>query len=797
MVAKIAVNNNARQTDRLFDYEVPSGLDVRIGQHVLVPFGNGNKLIDGYVMYMSAQSKYDKLKKIAEIVDDAPSFDKNTVELIEYMRRNYFCSYNDAIHVMIPSGVAVKPLEWIILKSEDNLTAKEKQIAQRLCENGGGMEINSLMSCFETSITAMLGRMRAKGAITSEFRDNARVSDKMVRVVSVCENVDADVLNSCTPKQKKVLEILSYTDFISVADIARFAGVTYSVVSSLIKKNILYVHEVQSLRSPLSKAVSNTAPPILTEEQKYVCESLETAIDGRAFSEKLLFGVTGSGKTEVYMRAIEHTVNSGRKAIMLVPEISLTPQTVARFQARFGDRIAVFHSALSIGERYDEWKRMRDGKADIVIGARSAVFSPLDNIGIIIIDEQHERTYKSETTPRYITEEIARFRAKQYGAVLLQASATPSVSSYYRANKGECELLRMTKRATNAPMPEVEIVDMCAELNDGNRTVIGTRLSEELGKNIENKEQTVLLLNRRGYSTFVSCRSCGYVVECPNCSISLTYHKFTDSMHCHYCGYSQPTPKHCPVCESKYIRYFGGGTQKVEEDIEKLFPNATVIRMDVDTTGGKGGHQRLLDKFKNDKIDILIGTQMIAKGLDFPNVTLAGVITADTALNMDEYTCSERAFALLEQVSGRSGRAVKKGRAIVQTYTPEHDVIKKMQKHDYVGFYNNEIKLRRAMWYPPFCDMLSVLVSGSDEKTAMQAARYFKKNIAPIENACEKSKILGPIPDYISKIKNKYRFKMIIKCDNFNNIAAIISDALDACRNNSVYAKISFAINRE
>lgn len=797
MIAKIVVNNNARQTDRLFDYEIPCNMEVKVGQHVLVPFGKGNKLIDGYVMYVSAQSKYDKLKKIVEIADEVPSFDKNTAELIEYMRRNYFCTYNDAIHVMIPSGVAVKPLEWIILKNEDNLTAKEKRIAEKLTENGGGMEINSLMSFFETSITASLGKMRAKGAIVSEFRDNTRVSDKTVRVVSLCENVDATVIDSCTPKQKKVLEILSYADFISVADIARFAGVTYGVVSALVKKNILYVHEVQSLRSPLNQCVKNIQPPVLTDEQKYVVDNLKTAIDTEYFSEKLLFGVTGSGKTEVYMRAIEHTVNSGRTAIMLVPEISLTPQTVARFQSRFGDRIAVFHSALSIGERYDEWKRMRDGKADIVIGARSAIFSPINNIGIIIIDEQHERTYKSETTPRYITEEIARFRAKQHGAVLLQASATPSVSSYYRASRGEIELLKMTKRATDAPLPEVEIVDMCAELNDGNRTVIGTRLSEELRRNIENKEQTVLLLNRRGYSTFVSCRNCGYVAECPNCSISLTYHKFTDSMHCHYCGYSQPAPKQCPVCGSKYIRYFGGGTQKVEEDIGKMFPGATVIRMDVDTTGGKGGHQRLLDKFKNEKTDILIGTQMIAKGLDFPNVTLAGVITADTALNIDEYTCSERAFALLEQVSGRSGRAEKKGRAIVQTYTPENDVIKKMQKHDYEGFYKNEIKFRRAMWYPPFCDMLSVIVSGSDEKTTMQAARYFKKKLAPIESVCEKSKILGPIPDYISKIKNKYRFKMIIKCDSFNNIEPVISDALDACRKNSVYAKISFAISRE
>lgn len=796
MIAKIAVNNNARQTDKLFDYEIPEGICACVGQRVLVPFGGANKLLDGYIMRISAQSRYNRLKPIAEIADSVPSFDEKSVELIEYMRANYFCSYNDAIHVIIPSGVAVKPLERIVLRDDSQLTAKEKSIAEKLAENGGGMEINSLMSCFDKSITAMLGRMRKKGAIISEFCDNSRVSDKMIRVVSIKEDADPGVIAACTPKQKKALEILSYTDFISIADLARFSGVTYSVISALVKKDILYVHEVQCLRSP-SMSAEQKPPPTLTAEQLAVLENINTSQGCGKFSEKLLFGVTGSGKTEVYMRAIQHTVDAGRTAIMLVPEISLTPQTVARFRARFGDRIAVFHSALSMGEKYDEWKRMRDGKADIVIGARSAVFCPLDNIGIIIIDEQHERTYRSETTPRYITEEVARFRAKQYGAVLLQASATPSVASYYRADIGQCELLKLTKRATNASMPEVEIVDMCAELNDGNRTVIGSRLAEELRANLDRKEQSVLLLNRRGYSTFVSCRSCGYVAECPNCSISLTYHKFTDSMHCHYCGYTQAAPKLCPVCQSKYIRYFGGGTQKVEEDIEKLLPTASVIRMDVDTTGGKDGHQRLLDRFKKEKIDILIGTQMIAKGLDFPNVTLAGVITADTALNIDEYTSAERAFALLEQVSGRSGRAEKKGRAVIQTYTPEHDVIKKMQKHDYEGFYKNEIRLRKSLWYPPFCDMLSVLISGSDEKNAMQAARFFKKNLAEIESVCEKSKILGPIPDYISKIKNKYRFKMIIKCDSFVNIAPIISDALDACRKNSVYARVAFAINRE
>lgn len=796
MIAKIAVNNNAKQTDRLFDYEVPLKMDVHVGNRVFVPFGAGNKLFDGYVMYTAARSKYQKLKQIDSIAEEKPYFDENAVRLIEYMRENYFCTYNDAVHVMIPSGAAVKPCEWIVLKDKSALTPKENKIAEMIERYGGEMEINALMSCFDTSITASLGRMRKKRAVESEFRDRARVSDKTVRVVSMCEEADKEILKKCTPKQKRVIEILSYSDYISVSDLARFSETSYSVISALVKKGIVYIHEIEVMRSPL-KERERTAPPELTEEQKAVTARLFSELEENKFSEELLFGVTGSGKTEVYMRAIEHTVGMGRKAVMLVPEISLTPQTVARFQSRFGDRIAVFHSALSMGERYDEWKRMRDGMADIVIGARSAVFCPLDNIGIIIIDEQHERTYKSETSPRYITSEIARFRAKQNNAVLLQASATPSVTDYYRASTGECGLLKMTKRAGNAVMPEVEVIDMCAELSGGNRTVIGKRLTEEIKKNIENKEQTVLLLNRRGYSTFVSCRSCGYVMQCPNCSISLTYHKFTDSLHCHYCGYSTETPKVCPSCRSTYIRYFGGGTQKVEEDIKKQFPEASVIRMDVDTTSGKGGHERLLERFRNEKADILIGTQMIAKGLDFPDVTLAGVVTADTVLNIDEYTSSERAFALLEQVSGRAGRAAKRGRAIVQTYTPEHDAIVKMKNHDYEGFYKNEIKLRRAMWYPPFCDMLSVLVSGGDEKTTLKAARFFKKQLAPIETVCGKYQILGPIPDYISKIKNKYRFKMIIKCDSVKNINMLIADALRECGKNSIYSKVTFVINRE
>jgi len=634
--------------------------------------------------------------------------------------------------------------------------------------------------------------------LKSDYRDTRDIKDKTVRMARLTKSTlecmeAAQRIVRKAPVQARMLEVLASVEYISLSDLVQFSGGSYNVVQALEKKGFLQFETLVVDRLTVPHGMIKKQEPLkLTDEQSRIIEQIEKS-DNREF---VLHGVTGSGKTEVYMRLIEKALSDGRTAIMLVPEIALTPQTVARFVSRFGDRVAIFHSGLSMGERYDEWKKMRDGKADIAIGARSAVFAPLDNIGVIVMDEEHEQSYKSEMVPRYHTRDVARFRAKQHGAKLILASATPSMESYYEARKGDFELLTMMKRANKGAMPETIIVDMREELERGNKSIFSDLLKKELEKNLEKGEQTILFLNRRGFSTFVSCRSCGFVAKCPNCNISLTYHSYSDELKCHYCGHTINNYKVCPECESKYIRYFGGGTQKVEEEVKKLFPDASVLRMDVDTTGGKMAHEKILSSFEKDKIDILIGTQMVSKGLDFENVTLVGVISADTMLNIDDFRSSERTFSLLEQVAGRAGRASKPGRAIVQTYNPDNDAIQMMKKHDYVGFYKSEMSIRLAMWYPPFCDIVSILVTGNGESLVQQAARYIRKHLAPLDEIGQKVQILGPVPASISKIKNKFRWRIIIKCENADEISSVLTEAADACYNNKSYERISVVIDK-
>ena len=496
------------------------------------------------------------------------------------------------------------------------------------------------------------------------------------------------------------------------------------------------------------------------------------------------------------MNAIDKVVKSGKQAIMLVPEISLTPQIMDRFISRFNDRVAVFHSGLSLGEKYDEWKKMRDGKADIVIGARSAVFAPFDNIGIIIIDEEHELSYKSEMLPRYDTKEVSKFRAIKNNSTLIYASATPDIRTYYKAMDNKINLLELKTRANKRPIPDVSIVDMRDELSNGNKSIFSKKLLLEIEKNLMNKEQTILFLNRRGFSTFVSCRSCGFVASCPNCNISLTYHKYNNTLRCHYCGHTVKNYILCPKCNSKYIRYFGGGTQKIEEEIKTYFPQATTIRMDVDTTSGQNSHEKLLYEFSKNKTDILIGTQMVAKGLDFPDVTLVGVVSADTMLNIEDYKSAERSFDLLEQVSGRAGRADKKGRAIIQTYSPEHNAVLFASRHEYLEFYKNEIEFRKKMNYPPFCEMISVLFTGTYESAVSQCSRFFAREIQDIKNIDKSIRILGPVPCAISKIKNKFRWRILIKCENADKLTDKLSSAVLECSKNKNFEKVIIVIDK-
>lgn len=791
MVVKAVVNHGTRAPDKLYDYLVPEEFEDKIqtGTRIKVPFGVHNTEVEAYVFDVKVRSKAQKLKSVSAVYDRA--FDEKMLSLIEWLRDECVCTYLDVIKTVVPCGSVNKPEEWleVIKESDDEIVAKIK-------ENGGACELNALLSRFDTDVTKRINKLVNDGILSRNYRDKTSVKAKTVRVARLNANEDEvsqvlEVLQkSKATSQQRIIEILESCDFVSLADLVSFSDSSYGAIRALEKKGYITCFDVEIMRKGYKSAVTDTKKT-LTDEQQIAFDTISKDIKNGEFSELLLHGVTGSGKTEVYMQAIEETIENGKKAIMLVPEISLTPQTIARFTARFGERIAVLHSKLSLGERYDEWRRIRDNKADIVIGARSAVFAPMDNIGIIIIDEEHEQSYKSEMQPRYDTVKTARFRAKQYNAVLLLASATPKTEDYYRAKTGKIKLLTISKRVNASNLPDVKTVDMRGELSRGNRSVLSVALQNEIAKNLENGEQTILFLNRRGFSTFVSCRKCGYVCECPNCSISLTYHKYNDTLRCHYCGYSIKNPTVCPECGSKYIRYFGGGTQKVEEEVGRLFPTASVIRMDVDTTKGKNGHERILSEFEKNKTDILIGTQMVAKGLDFENVTLVGVISADTALNVDDYRADERTFSLLEQVCGRAGRAEKKGRAIIQTYSPQAPAVAFASKHDYQSFYELDIKTRRAMNYPPFCQITVVFFSGENQASVSACAKHFARCFAEIEKVKRNAKLIGPIPSAISKIKNKYRWQLIIKSAVGVNLTDSLASVTQLCRKNKNYDTVT------
>jgi len=802
LVIEVVVNHKSKSVDKVFDYAIADGLDVKIGSAVIVPFGAGNKLKEAYVVGVKEKSKAKNLKSVERLSKEFTLFDEKQLELIKWMREKYLVTYLDAIHAVIPSGTEVKPEEWLVLADGIN-HGETDEILLKLSECGDNCEINRFLGMFEENIKNRLTKLLESGRITKEYRDSRTVGDKLVRVCELLveEGEVPKIVNSLEKSnsrvQAKMMELLRDCGRLSLSDLVNFSGGSYSAIRALLKKGYITAFDVEVFREPKESELSAGKTLCeLTIEQKTVLEELLKTVGSKEYKPYLLHGVTGSGKTEVYMRVIEETIKQGRQAIVLVPEISLTPQMVARFKSRFGKNTAVIHSGLSLGEKYDQWKKIKNGEAQIVIGARSAIFAPFKSIGAIIMDEEHEQTYKSEMSPRYETHEVAEFRAKQYNALLVFASATPLVTSYYKAETGEYHLLEMKKRVNEQAMPKVHIVDLREELESGNKSVISRKLQEEIGRNLERKEQTILFLNRRGFSTFVSCRKCGYVAECPNCSISMKYHKFDDTLRCHYCGHTIPNYKICPECGSTYIRYFGGGTQKVEEEIEKLFPNATTIRMDVDTTSGKNSHSEILEKFEKEKIDILIGTQMVTKGLDFPDVTLVGVITADTILNIDDYRSEERTFSILEQVTGRAGRDKKSGRSIIQTYSPENKAIEYMQAHNYEDFYREELSVRRAMWYPPFCQIVSVIFSGANEQSVSKCAKFFAKNMAQLSDTNQRTQVLGPIPAYVSKVKNKYIYRLLIKCENCDDISDILVSAQEKCRKNANYENITVVIDK-
>ncbi len=798
MFARVIVNHTSHALDKTLEYEIPADMTVEIGDAVTVPFGQKNRPAQGYVVGIEAKPEFDsaRIKKIKSKSALGRAFDENMLEVIRFMRQRYMCSFSEAAATVVPAGAAIKVKEWLVGEEYSGELSGRKQELYSIVSEEGAVEYTVLASRFEWDCSQVIRELVSMGAIRREFSEKAPVEKKTQLAVRLCVSEDEALdavakMQKKAPKRAKALNVMINAKVLTYSDLRQFAECDNQAINALCKNGLLEKTEVEIERNPNTQYVKPDSEKPLTPEQKDVVGKIAPFIENKKQQTFLLHGVTGSGKTEVYMHCIRKVTDMGRKAIVLVPEISLTPQTVNRFKARFGDRIAVIHSALSMGERFDQWRKIRDGGADIIIGARSAVFAPLDNIGIIILDEEHSDTYKSETSPRYVTEEIAAFRAAQYGAVVLLASATPSFKSYHRAELGEIQLLTMEKRYNMNSMPEISIQDMREELKNGNKSMFSIELQREIRENLSRGEQTILFMNRRGFSTFVSCRECGYVAHCPNCNISMTYHKYDNTLQCHYCGHTVSNYDVCPSCGSKYIRYFGGGTEKVENEIKQLFPEATTIRMDIDTTGKKQSHRKILDRFEKEKIDILIGTQMVTKGLDFENVTLVGVVSADTMLNIDDFRSGERTFGILEQVTGRAGRGNKKGRAIIQTYSPDHEAVIMAAYHNYKKYYHDEMRLRKILWYPPFCNLVLIGFSGPVRKDVEDCAKIFAATLGKGD-----FKVMGPLPCAVSKIKNKYRFQILIKSPLEFDMTEVLLKAKSKCDENLNFENVTVVIDK-
>ena len=810
MIAKIMLTNAGFALSKEFDYKIPENLEDKasVGMRVIVPFGKGNSTTEGILVRICEESKWDKLKEIKSFAGDEITCTEKQLKLCLWLTEKYLCSFSQAYKLIRPPRVGSKIRKWIgvINKPSDDykMTDKETEIYKAVEENG---------AIEYSEIYEKLGGRGLKNGIDKLVKDGvlglyenvkevigAKYVNKVKLNLTVDEGyelADALIQRRATTQANMILMLCDCGDM-TTADLVNSVDGNYSSLNSLSSKEIVTIYKEQVVREAYDedKYIRKKAYTP-TEEQKPVIDYIENLLDNKSHEKILLRGVTGSGKTEVFLQAIEHCIKNGRQAIMLVPEISLTPQMVERFVSRFGNSVAVMHSGLSLGERYDQWYKIQHGEVSVAVGARSAIFAPFDNIGIIILDEEHEASYKSEIAPRYSTEEVAIKRGEDFGAPVLLASATPEVATYYKAKNGEYTLFEMNKRYNENKMPKARIVDMRSELLDyHNMSPISNRLREEIRINLEKGEKTVLFLNRRGYNTFVSCRECGEVVECKKCSIAMTYHKKTDKLVCHYCGYTIDNPKECPSCHSKYIKFFGTGTQRIEDELKNLFPDARVLRMDYDTTSGKGGHEAILNKFKNGEADILLGTQMVTKGLDFPDVTLVGVLAADTSLNIDDFRASEKCFSLITQVCGRAGRGDIEGRAIIQTYQPQNRTILFAKEQNYTEYYDNEIIFRKRMSYPPFCDIVYILVSGENEDEVSTEIN----NIGGILNdEKEKTKniieILGPAPAPIKMIKGRYRYRILLKIKERESIYPIFKGIYIAHEKNGIKNLLSIDIN--
>lgn len=806
LVARVVIDGSAYSFDKCYTYSIPSGLDTSalVGSRVIVPFGRGN--VKKQALVMSVERVFDTvgLKSIISVIDEKPVLGDEMLRLVSYLKEHTFCTYFDAVHALLPTGL--------------NIKVSTEYTANTVCENtlsGTEREIFDLLSAGKKPLTAekinsvlgidtaepLLKKLLRDGFLTAESNPIRKIGDATVKTVCLTQP-DGEVGIKLTARQREVVDLLRDAGTLSVKEVMYFTGVGSVVIKNLEKYGVVRLFENEVYRMPARTADRTDGEIVLTEEQKTVYNIVLSALDNESFETVLMHGVTGSGKTQVFLKLVEETVRRGRGVIVMVPEIALTPQMLDLFYSRFGKTVAVFHSALPLGQRLDEWKRVKNGEAKIALGTRSAVFAPFDNLGLIVMDEEQEHTYKSEMSPRFHTRDVARFRAAYHKCVCLLSSATPSLESYSAAKAGKYILCTMKERFGNAVLPQVIPIDMRSEKLSGNNGNLSMLLVDEIQKTLDCKKQVILLLNRRGHNTYVSCPSCGYVATCKNCSISMTYHSASGRLMCHYCGYSEPYSQVCPDCGGNHLKYSGAGTQKLEDELSLIFPNARTLRLDADTTMAKDAFSKKLSAFAKGEYDILLGTQMVAKGLNFPNVTLVGVLNADQSMYSDDFRGFERTFSLLTQVVGRSGRGETPGRAYIQTSNPDSNVIRLAAKQDYEAFYEDEILTRRLMVYPPFCDILAVTVASSAQKLSADAAAEFVKLLTGgVEKVFSDVKliILRPTPTAVLRVNNRYRYRIIIKCKNNRRLRELINQTIDKY-NTTAFAKnaiLSVDVNPE
>ncbi|CEN83981.1 primosomal protein N' [Paraclostridium sordellii] len=773
--AKVIVRNNSTHTDNLFTYEIPEFLseNICIGHRVLVPFGMYNKPVEAFVFEIDDYVDENiRTKKITDLLDEEPIFNKDDINLIIWMKNKYLCTYIDCINLLYPKGYKLNNYKVIKLIDE-NYTSEnknEQKLIDTLKENKNEVRIDKIKKI--PNLNNIIYKLKKLNVVNVIWRYNDHKNEKKVYMISLskqAEEIDGYLKENkirLGSKQKEIIEYIKNVKEIDLGKLLENTNATRQSINGLKEKNIINIKENDFYRNPEQIYSVEHKDIKLNEEQEKVVNLINQEMFNEDKKPYMIHGVTGSGKTEVYMEIIENALNQGLDSLMLVPEISLTPQTISRFRNKFGNIVGVFHSQLSEGEKHDVYKQVKEGKIRILIGARSALFMPFTSLGVIIIDEFHESAYKSEKNPKFNSIEVANFISRKREVSLVLGSATPSIEEYYKAINGQYKLLEINKRANNKPMPKIEVVDMKDELMIGNKSIFSSKLKLDMEEAVKNKNQIILFLNRRGYSNFVSCRKCGYVFTCENCDISLTYHKKSNTGKCHYCGYEKEIPKECPECKSKYIKPFGIGTQKIEEEIKSLFPNMRVLRLDRDTTSKKGSFDRILNSFKNKEADVLIGTQMLSKGLDFDNVTLVGILSADMILKFPDFRSAENTFQLITQVSGRAGRSEQEGKVILQTYDTEHYAIKHAINYDFKGFYQDEIKIRKLFDYAPFNNMLSVVLSGKNNKLVEINAKKMYDTLAYLLNERgieDLSFILGPNQCSISKINQNYRWQILFK----------------------------------